>query len=256
MQATPWSLLEWLSIITTLLCDIAGSIHRNGGYSFLFPGISVISKSCTHNNRNHGISTHFLHTQELNGALNVENLPEALITIRNDQRDCAVDEDFILNAARIYRKELSLNDFMLDIHLQDAHRMRIMNKETLGNDSVTDIISISDELKHTKSDYYKNRTPFKDPTHYHLGEMFICPSYVKNQMEVDVSGEASSPTQGGVAVRMAGLSDLNTRICFLLAHGLLHLLGYDHQVDEDLLEMVEREDALLNAFLATKMAGS
>ena len=34
----------------------------------------------------------------------------------------------------------------------------------------------------------------------------------------------------------------------LLTHGILHLLGYDHESDEDATVMQERERALLQAY--------
>lgn len=37
----------------------------------------------------------------------------------------------------------------------------------------------------------------------------------------------------------------------LLVHGVLHLLGYDHEADEDALVMQERERALLDAYALT-----
>jgi len=40
--------------------------------------------------------------------------------------------------------------------------------------------------------------------------------------------------------------DLQDEVERLLVHGLLHLLGYDHETDEDAAVMREREDALLS----------
>lgn len=40
--------------------------------------------------------------------------------------------------------------------------------------------------------------------------------------------------------------DLQDEVERLLIHGLLHLLGYDHQTDEDAAVMRAREEAILN----------
>ena len=41
-------------------------------------------------------------------------------------------------------------------------------------------------------------------------------------------------------------------ICFLTVHGLLHLLGYDHMIEEEEKIMFEKQDEILNEFGITK----
>ena len=41
-------------------------------------------------------------------------------------------------------------------------------------------------------------------------------------------------------------------ICFLCVHGLLHLLGYDHQTEEEEKVMFGRQEDVLNEFIETK----
>ena len=41
-------------------------------------------------------------------------------------------------------------------------------------------------------------------------------------------------------------------ICFLAVHGFLHLLGYDHMVDEDKVIMRKREEEILNKLNITR----
>ncbi len=48
----------------------------------------------------------------------------------------------------------------------------------------------------------------------------------------------------GVSKIMSTCFDLQDRISLLLVHGMLHLLGYDHEKDEDWLVMTAREEEI------------
>ncbi len=50
----------------------------------------------------------------------------------------------------------------------------------------------------------------------------------------------------GVSGAMAKLPTANERLLLLMIHGLLHLVGYDHETDEDYEDMVRMEEMLLN----------
>lgn len=49
------------------------------------------------------------------------------------------------------------------------------------------------------------------------------------------------------ADRQAPPHDLKTELAWLAAHGLLHLLGWDHPDDASLLRMLDQQQILLNA---------
>jgi hypothetical protein len=49
----------------------------------------------------------------------------------------------------------------------------------------------------------------------------------------------------GVSGAMAPIYDAETRIEMLLVHGMLHLVGYDHEDEEDYALMVAREEEIL-----------
>lgn len=61
-----------------------------------------------------------------------------------------------------------------------------------------------------------------------LGDVVIAPGYVRRQAE-----------SLGV--------DFEDEIALMVTHGILHLLGYDHEADEDAERMEERERVLLEA---------
>lgn len=59
-----------------------------------------------------------------------------------------------------------------------------------------------------------------------LGDVFLCPGEIRRR--ADEAGE-----------------DFAERLRLLTVHGILHLLGYDHDTDESATRMEEREDKLL-----------
>ena len=67
-----------------------------------------------------------------------------------------------------------------------------------------------------------------------LGDVLICPSVAR-----DNAADHRGPTHDG---------SLEDEIALLVVHGLLHLLGMDHQVDADAEAMEAREQELLGRF--------
>lgn len=58
-------------------------------------------------------------------------------------------------------------------------------------------------------------------------------------------GDLYLNTDAGVSKAMSTVFDVNKRINLLLIHGILHLLGHDHEVSEDWKVMTTREDELI-----------
>ena len=52
----------------------------------------------------------------------------------------------------------------------------------------------------------------------------------------------------GVSAAMAKLYTLEERMPLLLIHGMLHLLGHDHEDDSEYQVMVRREEEVLSNF--------
>lgn len=112
---------------------------------------------------------------------------------------------------------------------------------------------------------------FEQGVEKHLGDIVISPGYVYRQCKRDevnyvlfhsldyviftmiydfVQRDASVGdlylnTDAGVSKAMSTVFDVNKRINLLLIHGILHLLGHDHEVSEDWKVMTTREDELI-----------
>lgn len=91
----------------------------------------------------------------------------------------------------------------------DSNEIHEMNKKFRNIDRPTDVLSFEED----EDDY--------------LGEIFIC--------EEKVYEQATSYNHSN-----------EREFAFLLTHGLLHLLGYDHIEKEDEIKMFSKQDELLN----------
>jgi probable rRNA maturation factor len=107
----------------------------------------------------------------------------------------------------------------LSIAVVDAEEIARLNEQYRGKEGPTDVLSFGcDDWCAAEGD---------EPIT--LGDVVIAPEIA--QMHA---------AELGVTVE----SELN----LLLTHGILHLLGYDHETDEDAEVMQEREKALLSAY--------
>lgn len=115
-------------------------------------------------------------------------------------------------------------DVRVDISVIGDRKMRFLNKEFRGIDKSTDVLSFSFEMEG------KSKTKFVNPpdiNYLNLGDVVI--SYpqlleraAKENMLVD---------------EMANL---------LVVHGILHLLGYDHEIPVEAFSMEKLEDQILS----------
>eukprot|EP00981_Chlorochromonas_danica_P010694 scaffold3341_cov165-Ochromonas_danica.AAC.9 len=90
-----------------------------------------------------------------------------------------------------------------------------------------------------------------------LGDIVISPQYVKKVISRDQEalvevGEGLDEDDAGVSKAMANVFDVQERLPLLMIHGLLHLLGYDHETEDDWKLMTSREDEVIKEFRRIK----
>jgi rRNA maturation RNase YbeY len=143
-----------------------------------------------------------------------------MLVVRNEQT-FPVQVQKIKQNARTILAALDYEDFDLGILLATPEVIQEYNRTYRHKDKPTDIISFSyhqvipGERIIAQSDEDKN-----------LGDLIICPSYVHDDLE-----------RWG--------QTFEQRMNVLLVHGICHLLGYDHEKDEDYEVMKMQEDYLL-----------
>jgi len=99
----------------------------------------------------------------------------------------------------------------IELIIMDAHEMREINKEHRGIDKATDVLSF----------------PYEAMPMIPLGSIVICREYIEQK-----------------AIELGHTNDDEFALLFI--HGLLHLLGYDHEVDDG--EMRQEEARLIQKF--------
>ena len=128
--------------------------------------------------------------------------------------------DFISKAYAFIQESLLARSINFDsksskllVCFVSADRMQNLNKKFRGKDKVTDVLSFSSEEKHA------------------LGELALCTSYISSQASEH------------------GLT-LEEEIVYLVLHGILHLLGYDHEKDKDQAKiMYDLQDSIFSDWI-------
>lgn len=175
--------------------------------------------------------------------------PKGHIHIDNYQKVLpSIDLDRLRTTMSQIRKEISYESYDVNLILLEDGAMQEANLESRGVDKPTDILSFP---------FHEAKVPgeleppmFDIPDYYNLGDMLIDVPYVIRGCQSDQQDSdlyQADEEDRGVSLAMSKTFDPEQRLHQLLVHGMLHLVGYDHEEDGEYLEMVEREEAILKA---------
>lgn len=114
-------------------------------------------------------------------------------------------------------------DVSLDISIIGDRKMRNLNKEFRGKDTSTDVLSFSFELNDKKAAKFVNPP---NSNYLNLGDVII-----------------SYPQLLEKAAKQNMLVDDMANL--LVVHGIMHLLGYDHEKPAEATVMEKLEDQIL-----------
>ncbi|MBM4018809.1 MAG: rRNA maturation RNase YbeY [Planctomycetes bacterium] len=144
----------------------------------------------------------------------------AKIEITDLQDHVRLDKKLILQVVRRVIKDEGRSARSLSIVLTDNRHIRDLNREYLGRDGVTDVISF----------------PLEDP------------DWPTGHTNGGINGEIIASAEMAVQQAHAANSDPRAELLLYLVHGLLHLMGYDDKRPDQARRMHAREDALLEDF--------
>lgn len=145
-----------------------------------------------------------------------------MIEVYNETNSDAYIKD-IENILKLGLKHMNIKDSYISVVIVDKDKIYEINKTYRNVDKVTDVISFAFE---------DNGGITPDGLRI-LGEIYLCMDKAKEQaIEYGHSNKRE--------------------ICYLVTHGLLHLLGYDHEKEEDKKKMRIKEEEILELYDANR----
>ena len=145
----------------------------------------------------------------------------------NNESGIEVDEAALVRLATSVMDQLRIHPLAeLSILLVDEPTMTAYHVKYMGEDGPTDVLSFPmDELRPPDDE--------EEPPEGLLGDIVLCPSVTATQA-AEHGRTAEEETE------------------YLLVHGLLHLLGYDHAEAAEKAEMFGLKDKLLAAWATSR----
>jgi len=141
----------------------------------------------------------------------------------SDEQTSRVDGSAMLRfAERVLGEEGLPETTEMAVLLIGADQIADYNERFMNRSGPTDVLAFP--VEDLTPGHIPHLAPDEPPLN--LGDVFLCPSEI----------EARAVAEG---------IDQEDFLYLLLAHGILHLLGYDHGDDEQALLMERREDELL-----------
>ena len=141
----------------------------------------------------------------------------------------------VIEAALVY--EHGPYDVQVSVTLTDNEGIHEINRDFRGIDAPTDVLSfpMADFESPADFDALEDYDDVFDPDtgEFMMGDIMISLDKVKEQ------AEAYGHSQ-------------KREYAFLIAHSMLHLMGYDHMEDSERLQMEEKQEAILASLNITR----
>ena len=128
----------------------------------------------------------------------------------NNQTKIKVDQKLLKQTAEVVLKKEGKGSANVSVVLLGAKKMRELNNRYRGKDYAANVLSFNEE-------------------EFGLGEIVLCPSVIRREAE-----------KCGITFR--------EELQRLFLHGLMHLLGYDHEGKEEEAQLMEQKEELYLSF--------
>lgn len=168
------------------------------------------------------------------------------IEVKNQQRKYKVDQGLIKDKAIAILSLCGLDDVELSILIVNNQRIKILNKQYRGIDNPTDVLAFPMQ-ENASPESTKNPRILKIP---------LNPLLLKGEIGgLKGVGDTQPRLLGDIALSMEKIHSQAIEqghssaheFMVLLTHGILHLLGYDHERSrQEELKMKKRENFILS----------
>ncbi|CAN0162510.1 unnamed protein product [Pylaiella littoralis] len=202
---------------------------------------------------------------------NAEEVQEQLrrewgaVSVENEQNEYGIDTAELQSKLSQAMVVLGCQAWDVAAVLTTDKEVSRLNRQYRGMTTSTDILSFPN---HDMSGNPGVLPEVRFPAEMDLGDMFISLPYVDRQIKRDeeetaaavASARGAAEEEGGaeeeqewwdsergVSGAMSRVFDVQERASMLLVHGLIHLLGYDHEKEQDYEAMVAVEEEVLQA---------
>lgn len=151
--------------------------------------------------------------------------------------------------------EIALNnmqDMYPDTEKLDALARRVLGRialdRELDEDMEVGVLWVDDSYIHTLNKQYRGKDCSTDVLSFALREqMEEEPAVMEDPFEEMLLGDIVISLETARRQAEEYGHTLEREVAFLLVHGMLHLLGYDHDKDEDRLVMEQEQEKILAA---------
>ena len=152
-----------------------------------------------------------------------------MIHVTNASRNTTFNVEVIHNAVLTTLKAHDAETCEVSVLLTDDADIKHLNRDYRGVDAPTDVLAFA-MRDGEDSDMNPNL----------LGDLVISVETASRQAE---TSDQFSATHSSLKTEMqlTTYNSLETEIALLAVHGVLHLLGYDHQTPEDATVMFEKQ---------------
>ncbi|CBJ32782.1 conserved unknown protein [Ectocarpus siliculosus] len=181
-------------------------------------------------------------------------------SVQNEQKEYEIDTAELQSKMRQTMEVLGCQAWDVGAVLTTDKEVFRLNRQYRGMSTSTDILSFPN---HDMSGSPGVLPKVRFPAEMDLGDMFISLAYVDRQIKRDREEQAAAvaaaaaggggqeeewwDSERGVSGAMSRVFDVQERASMLLVHGLIHLLGYDHETESDYKAMVAVEEEVLRA---------
>lgn len=161
------------------------------------------------------------------------------VFIDNRQEDVAVDEALEAMTGRIVEKVLASEGceeaYEVSISFVNNEEIRSLNREYRGIDKATDVLSFP-MLEFTEEE--------QEPEEDEEGVEYIDEEIALGDIVISMEKASEQAEEYG--------HSFDRELAFLLVHGMLHLLGYDHEAEATKGELFDRQEEILRELNFTK----